>query len=216
MRKRLLLCLSIFMLFGCTMKNEIVESNVESIRDELVVKEVANENLNLETKNEEELVVNVSNRQESEEIITNTPIIQNTDTQESSDNKKDTTVQGEVIQEHKHQFSEITETVYHEEVGHYETKLIKEGWIEEIPIYETTSWMQCNQCGHKMHNGADIDAHYKTNFDCSGWTDCSNRLLVRTDKIEHESEYESVYIVDQKAFSEKVIIGYQCSCGERK
>lgn len=216
MRYKLILCLSVFLLFGCTKKNEIVESDVESIRDELVAEEVANENLNLETKNEEEIVVHVSNLQESEEIITNTPIIQNTHKQESSDNKKNTTVQEEVIQEHEHQFSEMTENIYHEEVGHYESVLISPGWIEENPIYQTTSWMECNQCGHKMNSGTDIDAHYKANFDCSGWTDYSERVLIGSETIEHEPVYESVYVVDKEAYSETVIIGYQCACGERK
>ena len=216
MRSKLLLCLSVLLLFCCTKKNEYVVSHVELIQEELVEKkEVANEKNEEETNNgvDEEKVVNVSNKKE--ESIIHTPIKESTQKKEKSDNKVDITVQEE-IKQHQHQFIEVTETVYHDEIGHYENQLIKEGWIEEIPVYETTSWMQCNQCGHKMNSGTDIDAHYKASFDCSGWTDYSNRVLVRTDVIQHEPEYESIYIVDQDAYSEEVIVGYQCARGERK
>ena len=225
MRKRLILCLSVLLMFGCTKKNDDVESMIDEIKDELVLKEeetneVSYEEVEIETDNEEDdKVVKVSNKKD--ENITNSPIIQNTLKPENTDNKEDNdkkenTTSNHDVNQHKHQFNEIKETIFHEEIGHYESKLVKEGWVEEIPIYETTSWMQCNQCGHKMYNGADIDAHYKINFDCSGWTDYSNRVLVKTDVIKHEPEYESVYIVDQEAYNEEVIVGYQCACGERK
>lgn len=220
MRYKLILCLSVFLLFGCTKKTEGV-----IVEDEIVVtkesKNVDSKKLNDETKDTiSEKVIDEDEKiiiKEKTQDITNKEFENKEEVTISIPNKENTIAQQlPTINSHTHQFSEMTENIYHEEVGHYESVLISPGWIEENPIYQTTSWMECNQCGHKMNSGTDIDAHYKASFDCSGWTDYSERVLIGSETIEHEPVYESVYVVDKEAYSETVITGYQCACGERK
>lgn len=118
---------------------------------------------------------------------------------------------------HSHSWTPIIEQVYHEEQGHYEQILIKEGWTEEIPIYENKWAHICNVCGADITG--NITQHDKAHAlagEGSGWRTELIQIQVGTQKIEHPAQYEQKWVVDTPAWTEEKIIGYQCSCGQTK
>ncbi len=100
-----------------------------------------------------------------------------------------------------HNWVEITETVYHDVVGHYEPILVK----------EREEWYKCPGCSETFYS---LDAYY-SHFDSN-----HSNLYFWRDDFTHGTnweEYEDKWIVDQEAYDETVTTGYQCSvCGQQK
>lgn len=129
---------------------------------------------------------------------------------------------------HAHNWIERTETVYHDEVGHYETVQIgtetvvdEEAWDE--PVYDMLAI--CNACGYTSDSTEDINNHLYDHYDPElGYVDASYGVAeVQIDTIHHparthaEPIYEDRWVVDSEAWSEEKIIGYYCSeCGAER
>ena len=125
---------------------------------------------------------------------------------------------------HQHTWEAQYRTVHHDEEGHYENVCVKEAYDE--PIYETHNF--CNYCG------IDITATGVGLGHCSvcgppmpeddpfwepgateGSSYSSGRVQVST--THHDATYDKKWIVDKKAYDEKVSNGYKCTtCGATK
>lgn len=120
---------------------------------------------------------------------------------------------------HSHSWNPVTDTVWHDEVGHYETVVIKDAWTEEVPIYEEREVAICNGCGADITSNIDkhmTDNILAGNMACTGWHTDWKQVQVGTDKINHPAVTEDRWVVDKAAWSETVTTGYKCSCGATK
>ncbi len=93
-----------------------------------------------------------------------------------------------------HDWVAQTETVSHDEVGHYETTDVREGRYV------------CNNCGASFTTVTEVGNHC---FDvCNGCGYSVKSVVVGT---------EQMWVVDQAAYTETVTTGYKCSkCGATK
>lgn len=106
-----------------------------------------------------------------------------------------------------HAWTELWETVHHEEVGHYEEQ---ETDAIRITVYK------CALCYEKHESLDDYYTHFDTEH-----ADTDSHIHVFRDRYETDTEFRSVYgqvwVVDQEAWDEDVLTGYACRrCGEEK
>ena len=129
---------------------------------------------------------------------------------------------------HVHNWAERTETVTHEETGHYETVKVgtktvvdEEAWTESV--YEMLA--VCDACGYTSDSTEDINNHLYDHYDPDlGYVDAGYSVQnVLVDTIDHpavtheEPVYEDKWVVDSEAWSEKKVVGYYCTeCGATK
>ena len=86
---------------------------------------------------------------------------------------------------HSHSWNPVTDTVWHDEVGHYETVVIKDAWTEEVPIYEEREVAICNGCGADITSNIDkhmTDNILAGNMACTGWHTDWKQVQVGTDE----------------------------------
>lgn len=122
---------------------------------------------------------------------------------------------------HSHSWNPVTDTVWHDEVGHYETVVIKDAWTEEVPIYEEREVLICNDCGADITSLSEIDFQdhvfgHLENGGKGSWSTDWRQVQVGTDKINHPAVTEDRWVIDKAAWSETVTTGYKCSCGATK
>ena len=92
----------------------------------------------------------------------------------------------------------IYQTLHHEEVGHWETQVISEAWDE--PIYERK--IIGNQTGTIYPS---VDAFIEnTNGDGSYHVGD-----VQVGTTHHEAVTQQVWVVDQYAWDETILVGYK-------
>ena len=100
-----------------------------------------------------------------------------------------------------HTWLSISQTVHHNEEGHYE-------WVE---VKSASKWYHCPRCGSEFESLNDYYYHFDSNH--------SDTIFLR-DGYTHgtiPAEYEEKWIVDREAYDETVITGYRCSiCGQTK
>lgn len=110
---------------------------------------------------------------------------------------------------HTHTWVEQTTTVTHEATGHYETKVVKEAWDEEIEEEQVV----CG-CG-KYFDTVEAWADHGIDDGCVWGYSLKN---VTVDIIHHDAEIEQVWVEDTPAYTETVGTGtYKCSgCGATK
>ena len=92
----------------------------------------------------------------------------------------------------------IYQTIHHDEVGHWETQVISEAWDE--PIYERK--IIGNQTG-TIYPSVDAFA-FNTNGDGSYHVGD-----VQVGTTHHEAVTQQVWVVDQYAWDETIIVGYR-------
>ena len=92
----------------------------------------------------------------------------------------------------------IYQTIHHDEVGHWETQVIQEAWDE--PIYERK--IIGNQTG-TIYSSVDEFA-FNTNGDGSYHVGD-----VQVGTTHHDAVTQQVWVVDQYAWDETVIVGYR-------
>ena len=94
----------------------------------------------------------------------------------------------------------IYQTIHHDEVGHWETQVIAEAWDQ--PIYERK--VIGNQSGHIYESAID----FGENADLYG--DGSYHVGdVQVGSTHHEAVTQQVWVVDQEAWDQTVIVGYR-------
>ncbi len=106
-----------------------------------------------------------------------------------------------------HTWEKITETVHHEEEGHYDWVVVKEAY----------QWYKCPVCGKKFEKeGADNSQDYYQHFD-STHTDIHESFLRDSYNCGTVDEkQEKKWVVDQEAYDETVVVGYKCEVCEKK
>lgn len=126
---------------------------------------------------------------------------------------------------HTHNWVEQFKTVHHDAV--YEKKWVvdKPAWTEQVPKYEMREHIYCNYCNKDITNLAGsqsfwdhLDNHILNGEGAngSGYRTDWIKEQVGTETIHHKEEghYENVKVKD--AWTEKISIGFKCSCGASK
>lgn len=138
----------------------------------------------------------------------------NSDKPSKPNNDNNTSKPSEKPSEHTHNWVEQFKTVHHEEKGHYENVMVADKWVEYKPIYEYQERSICNVCGADITG--NTTAHSKQHAlagEGGGWHSEVWEIEVGKETIEHPAIYEKQWIVDEKAWNEKVSIGFKCECG---
>ena len=91
----------------------------------------------------------------------------------------------------------IYQTIHHEEVGHWETQVIQEAWDE--PVYERK--IIGNQTG-RVYNSLD---EFSMQDDDGGY----HVGNVQVGTTHHDAVTQQVWVVDQYAWDETIIVGYR-------
>lgn len=91
----------------------------------------------------------------------------------------------------------IYQTIHHDEVGHWETQVIQEAWDQ--PIYERK--IIGNQTG-RIYNSLD---EFSMQDDDGGY----HVGDVQVDTTHHDAVTQQVWVVDQAAWDQTVIVGYR-------
>lgn len=113
--------------------------------------------------------------------------------------------------EHVHDWQPVFESVYHPEVGHYETVCV----IEEITYEVFEEHMLCNHCGFDFTINSDVGYGSHICPDgASGSTYSGQDVWVGT--VTEPAVYEEQWVVDTYAYTETKITGYTCICGATK
>ena len=92
----------------------------------------------------------------------------------------------------------IYQTIHHEEVGHWETQVIAEAWDE--PVYE------------RKIIGNNTGTVYASTLEFAGNTNGDEGYHVGTVQVgttHHDAVTQQVWVVDQYAWDETVIVGYR-------
>lgn len=92
----------------------------------------------------------------------------------------------------------IYQTIHHEEVGHWETQVIAEAWDE--PVYE------------RKIIGNNTGTVYASTLEFAGNTNGDEGYHVGNVQVgttHHEAITQQVWVVDQAAWDETVIVGYR-------
>lgn len=117
--------------------------------------------------------------------------------------------------EHTHNWVAQYKTVNVPEKGHNEQVLVQAAYDEQVPQYQDLERSICNQCGADITN--NIDAHFKSSWDCSGYHMKFQQVLTGYKTVHHEAVYETRYVVDSPATTKQELTGYKCSgCGKTK
>ncbi len=117
--------------------------------------------------------------------------------------------------EHTHNWVAQYKTVNVPEKGHNEQVLVQDAYDEQVPQYQDLERSICNQCGADITN--NIDAHFKSSWDCSGYHMEFQQVLTGYKTVHHEAVYETKYVVDSPATTKQELTGYKCSsCGKTK
>ena len=117
--------------------------------------------------------------------------------------------------EHTHNWVAQYKTVNVPERGHNEQVLVQAAYDEQVPQYQDLERSICNQCGADITN--NIDAHFKSSWDCSGYHMEFQQVLTGYKTVHHEAVYETRYVVDSPATTKQELTGYKCSgCGKTR
>ena len=124
---------------------------------------------------------------------------------------------------HTHNWAERTETVYHDEQGHYVTvqvgtKTVVDEAAWDEPVYDGKC--VCSECGYSTFSESDIVNHIADvhDFDASYGVVSEQVDTIHHSAVTHEEPvYEDRWVVDSAAWSEERVVGYYCTeCGATK
>ena len=134
----------------------------------------------------------------SETPVTPTTEITSTEPQNNNNNSSVTNTPTTNTTPSQPEPQPIYQTIHHEEVGHWETQVVQEAWDE--PIYERK--IIGNQTG-TIYSNVDEFA-FNTNGDGSYHVGD-----VQVGTTHHDAVTQQVWVVDQYAWDETVIVGYR-------
>lgn len=112
---------------------------------------------------------------------------------------------------HVHDWYAVTEYIRHEVTGHYEEMLVTDAWDETV--YSEYSKAICNGCGAYFETVNEICDHI---MEAHQGNASYTSKKVQVDIIHHEAIYEDVWVIDEPAYSEEIILYYECDCGAQK
>lgn len=107
-----------------------------------------------------------------------------------------------------HTWVEITKTVHHDEVGHY----------EDVQTAKQVTKYRCPICGYNSQHYDSVDEYY-SHFNSAHGNSANNSFF--KDRYETISDYEYTteqkWVVDTAAYDETIVTGYKCSvCNKTK
>ena len=105
-----------------------------------------------------------------------------------------------------HKWTDITETVHHEEQGHY----------EDVQDAKKVQKYRCPRCGYNAPTYETQDAYY-AHFDSAHGSELNSSFDRERYELVDEWIYETVteWVVDQEAYTETVVTGRKCNvCGK--
>ena len=138
-------------------------------------------------------------------------------TDDNPSNKGDSNKNEEPVA-HTHSWKEVYKTVHHDEVGHNEKVLVKDAWDEKVPKYEYQWVNVCNNCGEITYTDDEAAEHSYTHQigEDASWRAEQKKVQIGTEIKHHDAEYENKWVIDKKAYDQKVLDHYECSCGATK
>ena len=148
---------------------------------------------------------NMPTEKEDETSITN---IENTSSTTNATTSTTAPATNKVVTECEHNWVEITKTVHHDEIGHYET----------VEKQRKVTKYKCPVCYEKFTSLENYYEHFdnehKPSYDGDPIKAFRNQY---TTESGYEYYEEQKWVVDKKAYDETVVIGYKCSiCEEEK
>ena len=132
----------------------------------------------------------------SETPVTPTTGTTSTEVQNNNNNSSVTTTTNTTPSQPEPQ--PIYQTIHHEEVGHWETQVIAEAWDE--PVYE------------RKIIGNNTGTVYASTLEFAGNTNGDEGYHVGNVQVgttHHDAVTQQVWVVDQAAWDETVIVGYR-------
>ncbi|MEG2017576.1 MAG: hypothetical protein RR128_03860 [Clostridium sp.] len=136
------------------------------------------------------------------------------DLKEQENSKSNDTTPVEI---HTHNWKEVYEEVYYEEEGHYESILVSEGWMENIPSYVSVSLGMCSLCKGDIEANAEEHLNMHTqNGEEAEYVIGEKQVHEGDFEKYHPAQYVQKWVVDTPARTESVLSGYKCECGETK
>lgn len=193
-------------------KKEDTNTSNKDKNEEVVKQEDKKENEVASTKEENSTSTNNSN------VETNNSTTKPSNTNNTSSNKPQSNEKPSApVNTHTHSWQEVYKDVAHSEEGHWEDVLVSPAWIEEVPVYEEQVRSICNTCGADITGNTSAHAkEHMLNGENGGHRTEYVEVQVGTNTINHDAVYEKKWVVDKAAWTEKVLTGYQCSCGATK
>lgn len=213
MKRKLLTCglLACVLLSGCGNSNESKIKDTQSTAVDTEQEVSTNE-----TNDTEIVTEQVADTEETDTETTGT------ETNEVADNESgnNSSISDKVT--HTHKWEPVTTTVHHEAVGHYEDVVVKEAWVEEVPVTEMDNRRICNEptCAMDLTDLsreqflAHVEQH-ALNGEISGHHTIWIEVQVGKETINHPAVTESKWIEDKPAYDEEVTT-YKCDCGAIK
>ncbi len=119
--------------------------------------------------------------------------------------------------QHKHNWTAVYETVYHEAVCDTVWVIDKKAYTEEVTVYEWQSYPICSACGEDI--SGNVYEHTKAHAlkgENAGHREGWRQVAVGTETITHAEEGHYEYKEIKAAYTEKKLVGYKCSCGTTK
>lgn len=209
-------------LFGVSGQIEVIDSSVKVISVEKAKKKSTKKKSTKKAKKSEKSTETTSEKTSSSTETKSTSTTKNTTQGGSSTTKNTTTEKKSSIpkketsttkKKHEHNWKPIYKTVHHKAVTHQEDQGHYEKEAYEVYVF--------------YDQGVEFDADDKeavkafshsilqkiANGELPEDTQCRTRLEERYRK---KWVSKMVTVVDKKAYDEKVIVGYKCSCGAKK
>ena len=194
-------------------KKEDINTSNKDKNEEVVKQEEKKENEVASAKEENSTSTNNS----KVETNNSTSKPSNTTNNTSSNKPQSSEKPSAPVNTHTHSWQDVYKDVAHSEEGHWEDVLVSPAWKEEIPIYEEQAREICNGCGADITSDPYThNEEHMLNGEAGGWTTEYVQVQVGTNSVNHPAVTEKRWVVDKAAWTEKVLIGHQCSCGATK
>lgn len=194
-------------------KEELVEKTESSLEEDIATEEEAS---SLPEKAAEEEISSLPETVTEEESPVETVSSEVEETVESAEVSEATIC--------THEWVDIVETVEHPEQGHYEEIVLQEEWDEIRDIVELCRTEKCRcRCGAlfdtdfewEMHSieHADDEEDIHDSFTV---TYIDEEVITGQETIHHEAVTQTIWVIDQAAYSEEVVVGQICRiCGSQ-
>ena len=177
-------------------ENDVIDNEVKEVADSNKEESVLVEEENEETKVEEEQVAKIEVSEEDNFYINESEQVDN-NTENYDELDENTWV-------------DITEEIYHEEIGHWEDVLISPESVKLVPVYARKELSICNGCGADItiNPMAHIESRRKSGYlECNGYHAEWREEQVDTREEIIPAVYNKVWVVDKEAWTETKIVG---------
>ena len=208
-------------LFGVSGQIEVIDSSVKVVSVEKAKKKTTKKKSTKKAKKSEKSTETTSEKTSSSTETKSTSTTKNTTTEKKSSNPKNSSSSGSSTKKetsttekkHEHNWKPIYKTVHHkavthqEDQGHYE----KEAYDVYVFYDYGVEFDADDNEGIREFSRSILNKIYSGELPEDA--PCRGRIEERYRK---KWVSKMVTVVDKKAYDEKVIVGYKCSCGAKK